>query len=1723
MNKMLILLFAALICSSLSALPPGFKVDEAGGIRIGEGIQFRLMVYQNGWNPSFQLGKNVVPEMGYPIVSEKHLELKARWKLRFGKEYFLTEIVNEIAANAVSLQLNLKSDRQTGAHSLALDGTLSSNEFGGKNCVVDGETVQLPKDSREFKERTWNKVGKMEFTANGHKFILEGSFKAALGNSYRNYRLRIYPEQTAADGAEQAELSVKMCYVPFGTAPVDIAPAGNRGGKGEISLERFRGRRDGAFLYGGLTFKLNDPNRNNAFISVKDGKKVSLKMDGAAGKQLYLLHTLGNPRKDGLAGSLEVRFRDGSAQTIPVLNGKDIGNASRFRRYPNAVVVWDNPAKDQGVYLSRFELQRNDPETLVFTSGKNGEWIIAAVSLGETAVRMNWLDSLTVMRPGKEYVALNSGMPDAKRGSALDFSFMNQKDAPAGKYGWITVGENGHFTAGGRRFRFVGTNLCFDAQFLEKAEAEKLADEIAAMGYNSVRFHHFDHTISDMQSPKSTVQSASQFDKLDYLFYCMKQRGIYITIDLYVSRNLRPGEMPGFPEFKGREIKGLAPVHGPARDNWKEYARNLLTHKNPYTGLTWAEDPALFGLSLINENTIYRMYGGNGRIDALYDAAYIEYLKKNGLHTPSNAKARGSHFLKFLCGLHIDMIRDFKKFLRGEIGYRGLVTDANFNDNVIQAPIRNELDFVDSHHYGDHPRNWSFYHQGCSTEASALVPRLLFPDRIFGKPFTVTEINYTFPNQWRAESGPLLGSYASLQDWDALYRFAWAHSRDAALKKQAVIRFDTVQDPVARFAEKIIVLMFRRGDVAAAKTALAYPFGDRDFEGIAKFDRNTSKFPAAFEKLGFYCRIGSLPAGAKFPGVLTLPQGEWRKGLPEKIRGLLKIDTDSRPVTSENGEITLNARQSAMRAVTPRTECLMLKSGESAGKVMNVSGADAFMVVSASAMDSRNLKDSEKILLFHLTNALNNRMRFASESMTHVLSWGNANDLLLKRGRCTVSLNLNGAPREVVALNFDGTEKSIVPSVTNGGVLRFTADTAAGVMAYLIRPAKGGREVSLSRTFEPELYLNDNMVIQREVPLHIGGFAGEPGKTVKVAFAGSEFSALVGPDGTWEAVLPPRKAGGPWELVISGKEKKVVYKNILCGDVWLCGGQSNMEYGMYKVADSRNEVANANYPEIRLAKVPTDFSSDSVFAHLPQRLEWRPCGPESVLRFSAVGYLFGRDLRNCLKIPVGLVQACASGTRIESWLDLRLAKNMSEAERKSLRSFTEQDKVYAERVARYHAWIDPILKQNHEKIAAASGWYRPELDTSGWQAVKVPGNWKDSVFKNHDGVVWYRRKFDIGKEFQGKEMILSLGAVDSLDTVWFNGTKVGESAVETPLHWTKPREYRIPAGLIKEKDNVIAVRVMNYGGRGGLTAQRGRICMYPADHPRKAFNVWDGGWLAKKEFAFPAEALRKRPDLNILLGGAHNSGGLYNTMIAPLVTMPVKGVIWYQGEGNLINTWGYDRLFKLLIASWRDAWKNPSMPFLFVQLPNWGGHRDPQVIDDSVFAKENPSPRGLWPGMRRAQESALSLPHTGMAVTIDIGEAHDIHPRNKQEVGRRLALLARKIAYGDTGLVAEGPRMKSVRRNGKKVVVRFENAGSGLMAKNGKLRWFVLAGKDRKYVFADAEIQGKDCVVLSSDRVEEPVFAGYAWANCPHGCNLCNQEGLPAAPFLSEIKEAGNF
>lgn len=1717
MKKILILFLFTLSCLPLRAFPPGIRIDAAGCIRIGNAGPFALMTYQNGWNPSLQQEKSIVPETGYPIVSEKHLELKGRWKLRYGKEYFLTEVVNETDANTVALQMNLLSGERTGAHSLALDGVLPPDEFGGKVCVVNGETITLPKRPREFKARSWDRISRMEFAARGHRLVLEGTFRATLGESYNSYRLRIFPKQAVNNNAEQAELTLKISYIPFDTAPVDLASVCNRPGRGDVSLEGLRGDRNGIFRCGGLTFKLRNPQEGNAFLSVKEGKSVSVKTAAAKGKHLYMLHTLGNPVRQGMAGTLHIMFRDGSAQKIPVVNGKDVGSASGFRRCANGAVVWDNPRKDQGVYLSHFELNRDDPETITFLSADNGEWIICALSLGETAVEPAWLDSRTVIRPGAHYVALNGGMPDTKPGSVLDFSFLNRNDAPAGKYGWISVDENGHFTAGGKRFRFIGTNFCFDAQFLEKAEAEKLASEIAAMGYNSVRFHHFDHTISDLKAPKSTVQSASQFDKLDYLFHCMKQRGIYVTIDLFVSRNLRPGEMPGFPEFKGRELRALAPVYKPARDNWKEYARSFLTHKNPYTGLTWAEDPALFGLSLINENTIYRIYAGNPRIEALYDAAYQEYLKKNNCFTKENAKASGTLFLKFLCGLHIDMIRDFTKFLREEIGYRGLVTDANFSDNVIQAPIRNELDFVDSHHYGDHPRFWRFFHQNSATEASALVPRLLFPDRIFGKPFTVTEINYTFPNRWRAESAPLLGSYAALQDWDALYRFAWGHSRNAVLKKEPVIRFDTVQDPVARFAEKIIVLMFRRGDVSPADTALAYPFGERDFDGIAKFDKNTSKFPFAFEKLGFYCRVGALPAEKKLPGVLTLPQGNWRAGLPEIIRRQLEIDTDTRPVRSENGEVTLDARRFAMRTVTPRTECLMLKSGDSAGRVMRVSGADTFMVVSASSMDEQNLADSKKILLFHLTNALNGKMRFASESMTEVLSWGKPNDLLLKRGRCSVQLRLNGAEREVVALRFDGTEKQPVPSVMNGGVLEFTADISSGVMAYLIRPAEQDRELPLSRTFEPVSFLNDNMVIQRDSPVFISGTHGEPGRIVKVAFADSEYRALVDSTGNWKAVLPAQKAGGPHELILSGRERKIVFRNILCGDVWLCAGQSNMEYGMYKVADSANEVARAKYPEIRLAKVPADRSSDTVSAELAERLVWRECSPESVLRFSAVGYLFGRELRKHLNVPIGLVQACASGTRIETWMDPRLADSMSETEKKRFRSFTEQEKIYAERVAKYHAWIRPILERNREKTAAAAAWSRPDLDTADWRPVKVPGNWKDSAFRNFDGVLWYRRKLDIGREFLGKEMILSLGNIDSLDTVWFNGVKVGETTVETPLHWTKQRKYRIAADLIREKDNVIAIRVMNYGGRGGLVAQRGKLCMFPSDNPRRAFNIWNGPWKAKEEFAFPADALRRKPDLNILLGGPHNTGGLYNTMIAPLIAMPLKGVIWYQGEGNLINTWGYDALFRMLITSWRAAWKIPEMPFLFVQLPNWGGHRDPQVIDDSVFASENPAPRGLWPSMRQMQASALTLPHTGMAVTIDIGESHDIHPRNKQDVAKRLALQARKVAYGEADLVADGPRVRSLEKTAGKVRVCFENTGSGLMAKNGKLRWFVLAGKDRKYVFADAEIEGRDCVILSSPQVPEPAFAAYAWANCPHGCNLYNHEGLPAAPFLKEI------
>ncbi len=514
-----------------------------------------------------------------------------------------------------------------------------------------------------------------------------------------------------------------------------------------------------------------------------------------------------------------------------------------------------------------------------------------------------------------------------------------------------------------------------------------------------------------------------------------------------------------------------------------------------------------------------------------------------------------------------------------------------------------------------------------------------------------------------------------------------------------------------------------------------------------------------------------------------------------------------------------------------------------------------------------------------------------------------------------------------------------------------------------------------------------------------------------------------------------------------------------------------------------DEIANCENPNIRQFYVPRTFNFKKPQDDISGG-QWMAAHPESIAQFSAVAYFFAQELYQKYQVPIGLINTALGGSPAEAWLSEEALKAFPEYYQEALK-FKDDDlinKIRREDQSRIGNWY----KKLEETDAGYQGmhWESPDLETSDWATMDIPGYWADGPLGQMNGSVWFRKEVDVPKSMTGQTVKLLMGRIVDADSVFVNGTFVGNVTYQYP-----PRRYTIPPGVLKEGKNTIVVRVVNNIGRGGFFTDKPYV-METATESIDLKGPWQYKPGAKMEPLASQTFIRFKPL------------GLYNAMIAPFLNYRIKGVIWYQGESNVRAPEEYDELFPALIRNWRQDWGQGDFPFLYVQLAN--------------FQKAEEQPKeSSWARLREAQTKALAEPNTGMAVTIDIGEWNDIHPLNKKDVGKRLALAAQKYAFEEQDVVFSGPMFTSMKIKGKKAILTFNHIGSGLVSKNGPLKEFAIAGKDKKFVWAKAKIKG-DKIIVRSKKVKNPVAVRYAWANNPRNANLYNEEGLPACPFRTD-------
>jgi len=649
----------------------------------------------------------------------------------------------------------------------------------------------------------------------------------------------------------------------------------------------------------------------------------------------------------------------------------------------------------------------------------------------------------------------------------------------------------------------------------------------------------------------------------------------------------------------------------------------------------------------------------------------------------------------------------------------------------------------------------------------------------------------------------------------------------------------------------------------------------------------------------------------------------------------------------------------------------------------------------------------------------------------------------------------------------------------------------------------------------PEIF-SSNMVLQQKSNVPFWGKA-LPGTSVMITASwGSSAKAIVKPDSTWIVRLKTVRAGGPYGVKITVGDTTIEYQNVMLGEVWVCSGQSNMEMPLEGwppenlIQNSAEEIQNANYPDIRLFTVARAVSNEPEFDCVGT---WSECSPQTAAKFSAAAYFFGRKLYEELKVPIGLIFTSWGGTKVQSWIEGKYLGTIDQ-----YRGLVDSVASVGGDVKRLNDWIHshPVVELNakdpqhqYENLEFGdSSCSSPDFPDSAWRDMNLPTYWEMTSVGDFDGAVWFRKKVEIPKSWIGRDLVLELGPIDDMDRSFVNGVRVG--GMEGAGYWQTPRVYDVAKGIVKDSLLTIAVRVLDVGGGGGIWGNGVKMQIHPAAGPDSLEGIpLSGDWkylpvaefIAGKFFVYGIsnQEFYSRPKTELSIG-PNTPTMLFNGMIAPIIHYGMKGVIWYQGESNadLPNDYNnYRRDFSLMIKNWRADWDEGNFPFYYVQIApfEYGMNSKSYMVRD-------------------AQRQTLSLPNTGMVVTLDIASIKTIHPSDKQDVGLRLALWAlaknyhKKVDYS-------GPIYKSMKIHGGKAILSFEYAGDGLVVKDttGENN-FLIAGEDSVFHKAEVRVEGKSLVVYSND-VKKPRAVRYAWTN-KAVATLFNKEGLPASTFRTD-------
>lgn len=672
----------------------------------------------------------------------------------------------------------------------------------------------------------------------------------------------------------------------------------------------------------------------------------------------------------------------------------------------------------------------------------------------------------------------------------------------------------------------------------------------------------------------------------------------------------------------------------------------------------------------------------------------------------------------------------------------------------------------------------------------------------------------------------------------------------------------------------------------------------------------------------------------------------------------------------------------------------------------------------------------------------------------------------------------------------------------------------------------------MNTTFSIPNTYGDHMVFQQDMPIRIVGTA-PGGMEITVRMDGPdiarEIKTVTEKNGTWKAVFKPFKAGGPYEITITDAVGTIIrLQDVMVGEVWFLGGQSNMEFPVsgdnffYSLRNGKEIAAAANDPLLRVFRMPRTVSPDGPCDNAPTGTCWKTAtSAENVSSVSAIGYLFGQRLRKRLGVPVGLIHSNWGGCRIEPWIDEQtLRRHSFKTELEQIKYARIQDgkrkkqtdsKIFKKNADEFNAWIRKFRNTAPETTAEAlAGWANPDEASGKWTPIRITDCYRKGVAT--PGVAWYRTTVTIPDSWPNKQSAVRFDCLNDCGSVFWDGKPIGKTDVDEPDYWAIPRRFALTKAQAKPGKHLLCVRLENHSACGYVNGP----CLVCDDW---LLDLSKEPWEERIEFRASC-AIGPRPCVPQLAVSNNFAqrltfsvpSTLFNAMFAPFRNLHFRGALWYQGCSNAGDYARYDRLQRALVESWRRATGNPNLYFLAVELAGFMQHTPENRLPDD-FWKESEPVESAWSHIRVEQEKIRFVRHCDIASAVDIGDHSDIHPANKAEVARRLEALAAKLCYHAKGL-ATGPRAVAAKREGNAIRVSFENVGKGLELRDGDTfgeHAWAICGRDKKWVWADARLEGKTVLVFSPD-VPNPVSVRYAWDAYPPNMRLWNKDGFPAFP-----------